>query len=1130
MDFVNQFLASTELNLRNPGAESNCDAIIENLFGGGDVQKDTEEDDFLLFPIRHFSAKPTLEPIDLSASKQVSEAPYDLSSRARKLPTRSENIFTPSVSSFGNLTESKFNKTPQNFKRVPKPQIQTEANSSWTNSNLGNSSKTASMAVSHSLSARCSSASSTSHSSVSVSDNHVSDNAASTSSTSLGANRVSEHSVSSVSVSASHAGESAPSSSSRCDTSQPNARSTSRGSQKFDSVAAIGLRPLPILRRPTVNGAGSDTGGSSVARGSESVRSVQFSASVQSKTVETNESKGRGREVLAASFARPENRLTPSNSRSNGSASRSFSGSGSTPRSATPRRSIGSSGRSSEAEPLSIVALVEGRGYARGEVGMVALFQTSPKMIICQIPDSPMYNRTITQLNVFSPSEIIVPVTVTDGLENNHLTETIRRSFPNVPLNAIPRKFFSDQLGLQYVKKLAMPKCASVHHIISQKYYALAAVSALWRYVEYSQNSYYAPKSLHISFQGAEMSTFIDSQAAIRMELVTSQLGPKGPSLFNILNCCKTLPGERMLRASLLQPTRLVGLIQQRHEAVQELLGKAELFIELRGAISNFGDVGKVLTGCIQIPKSDTSRAVEQRINLVIGIKQALTLLHPLKESIKEAMSPLFRVIYNDLLDTRFEKLLEVLSEIISDDAKITKGSAAMKLQRCFAIKSGVNQVLDISRKAYCEIVEDMSAYVAELANEHNLNLKLTSSAVRGFHIQLIINGKGNKDIELPAEFTQVQRGKNVISFTTDTLMLLDRRSCENLAEINKMSSKILETLLSEIRNDISCLYNLSEAVSLIDLITSFAHIASSRDRYLCPSFEDKVAILQGRHPILEAIGVAMTANDTFLSASASGMIITGPNMGGKTTYLLQVGTLQVMAQIGCFVPAEFAVFKPVDQILIRMGSTNTVEENASTFENEMMESSFILQNATSDSLVLIDELCRSTSREEGAPIAFAILEKLRKTGAFMIVATHEKLLTRLADIYPDINNYHMESEEIRAKDGTLHLRHSHRLVPGVVALTEYGLRLASSLNLPPSVRSEAWMVAGKLANCEKPTSDVSMNCKLNRLKMAFGDRLLLLARQRKSNQITEDAALDQFCRMKQELVAAVNLQATQQK
>ncbi|XP_065567664.1 mutS protein homolog 4-like isoform X3 [Artemia franciscana] len=1067
MDFVNQFLASTELNLRNPGvAESNCDAIIENLFGGGDVQKDTEEDDFLLFPIRHFSAKPTLEPIDLSASKQVSEAPYDLSSRARKLPTRSENIFTPSVSSFGNLTESKFNKTPQNFKRVPKPQIQTEANSSWTNSNLGNSSKTASMAVSHSLSARCSSASSTSHSSVSVSDNHVSDNAASTSSTSLGANRVSEHSVSSVSVSASHAGESAPSSSSRCDTSQPNARSTSRGSQKFDSVAAIGLRPLPILRRPTVNGAGSDTGGSSVARGSESVRSVQFSASVQSKTVETNESK----------------------------------------------------------------ALVEGRGYARGEVGMVALFQTSPKMIICQIPDSPMYNRTITQLNVFSPSEIIVPVTVTDGLENNHLTETIRRSFPNVPLNAIPRKFFSDQLGLQYVKKLAMPKCASVHHIISQKYYALAAVSALWRYVEYSQNSYYAPKSLHISFQGAEMSTFIDSQAAIRMELVTSQLGPKGPSLFNILNCCKTLPGERMLRASLLQPTRLVGLIQQRHEAVQELLGKAELFIELRGAISNFGDVGKVLTGCIQIPKSDTSRAVEQRINLVIGIKQALTLLHPLKESIKEAMSPLFRVIYNDLLDTRFEKLLEVLSEIISDDAKITKGSAAMKLQRCFAIKSGVNQVLDISRKAYCEIVEDMSAYVAELANEHNLNLKLTSSAVRGFHIQLIINGKGNKDIELPAEFTQVQRGKNVISFTTDTLMLLDRRSCENLAEINKMSSKILETLLSEIRNDISCLYNLSEAVSLIDLITSFAHIASSRDRYLCPSFEDKVAILQGRHPILEAIGVAMTANDTFLSASASGMIITGPNMGGKTTYLLQVGTLQVMAQIGCFVPAEFAVFKPVDQILIRMGSTNTVEENASTFENEMMESSFILQNATSDSLVLIDELCRSTSREEGAPIAFAILEKLRKTGAFMIVATHEKLLTRLADIYPDINNYHMESEEIRAKDGTLHLRHSHRLVPGVVALTEYGLRLASSLNLPPSVRSEAWMVAGKLANCEKPTSDVSMNCKLNRLKMAFGDRLLLLARQRKSNQITEDAALDQFCRMKQELVAAVNLQATQQK
>ncbi|GFY01527.1 mutS protein homolog 4 [Trichonephila clavipes] len=261
----------------------------------------------------------------------------------------------------------------------------------------------------------------------------------------------------------------------------------------------------------------------------------------------------------------------------------------------------------------------------------------------------------------------------------------------------------------------------------------------------------------------------------------------------------------------------------------------------------------------------------------------------------------------------------------------------------------------------------------------------------------------------------------------------------ESLNEIYLMSDIIINEVLNEVREHIGCLYNLTEAVSSIDFLLSLAHVCTLSD-HVRPEFSTSLAIKNGRHSVIEKIcGTTFMPNNAFLCEEMNFMILTGANMSGKSTYLKQLAVLQIMAQMGSYVPAEFASFRIADQILTRMGSSSDIEKNYSTFMLQMKEANFVLQHTTEKSLIIMDELGKGTNIEEGCAIAYAICEELLKTKAFVLCSTHFSQLTQLASVYPNVENYHFSVEYILDKTKGCTCNFTHTLTPGPCKEKYYG-------------------------------------------------------------------------------------------
>ncbi|KAH9301213.1 hypothetical protein KI387_012796, partial [Taxus chinensis] len=263
--------------------------------------------------------------------------------------------------------------------------------------------------------------------------------------------------------------------------------------------------------------------------------------------------------------------------------------------------------------------------------------------------------------------------------------------------------------------------------------------------------------------------------------------------------------------------------------------------------------------------------------------------------------------------------------------------------------------------------------------------------------------------------------------------------------------------LIDSIREDILFLILLSESLCLLDMIVnSFAHMISSKpiDFYTRPEFTENgpLAIEAGRHPIIECIRPeGFVANNIFLSEASNMVIVMGPNMSGKSTYLKQVCLLVILAQIGCYVPAHFASFRVVDRLFTRIGTGDNLESNSSTFMTEMKETAFLVQNVSPRSLIVIDELGRATSSSDGLAIAWSCCEYLLSLQAYTIFATHMERLPELASIYPNVKVCHFQ---VDVKENRMDFKFS--LKEGHISVPHYGLLLAGIAGLPNSVVEEA--------------------------------------------------------------------------
>ncbi|XP_021500130.2 mutS protein homolog 4 [Meriones unguiculatus] len=708
--------------------------------------------------------------------------------------------------------------------------------------------------------------------------------------------------------------------------------------------------------------------------------------------------------------------------------------------------------------PSVIVAVVEGRGLARGEIGMASIDLKSPQIMLSQFADNTTYAKVITKLKVLSPLEIIMSNTACVVGNSTKLFTLITENFKNVNFTTVQRKYFNETKGLEYIEQLCTAEFSSVLMEVQSRYYCLAAAAALLKYVEFIQNSVYAPKSLKIYFQGSEQTAMIDLSSAQNLELlVNNQDYRNNHTLFGVLNYTKTAGGSRRLRSNILEPLVDVETINMRLDCVQELLQDEELFFGLQSVIARFLDTEQLLSVLVQIPKQDTVNAAESKITNLIYLKHTLELVDPLKVTLKNCSTPLLRAYYGSLEDNRFALILEKIKTVINDDARYMKGCLNMRTQKCYAVRSNISEFLDIARRTYTEIVDDIAGMISQLAEKYSLPLRTSFSSARGFFIQMTTDCAGLSAEQLPSEFIKIAKVKNSYSFTSADLIKMNERCQESLREIYHMTYMIVCKLLSEIYEYIHCLYKLSDTVSMLDMLLSFAHACTLSD-YVRPEFTDTLAIKQGWHPILEKISAEKpVANNTYITEGSNVLIVTGPNMSGKSTYLKQIALCQIMAQIGSYVPAEYASFRIAEQIFTRISTDDDIETNSSTFMKEMKEVAYILHNANDRSLILIDELGRGTNTEEGIGISYAVCEHLLGIKAFTLFTTHFLELCHIDALYLNVENMHFEVQHVkntsRNKDAILY---TYKLSRGLTEEKNYGLKAAEASSLPPSIVLDA--------------------------------------------------------------------------
>ncbi|GAA5999909.1 hypothetical protein JCM10207_005967 [Rhodosporidiobolus poonsookiae] len=719
------------------------------------------------------------------------------------------------------------------------------------------------------------------------------------------------------------------------------------------------------------------------------------------------------------------------------------------------------------------------------------------------------------------------------------LVRSLKDAFPGVPLVGVLRKYWNEQAGFEFLTQLIVHDAerTGVLTACRSKYYSLSASCALFKYLDTSHSMVFPPKTLKIRYAPLEGTCLIDTESAKNLELVANLLNKNSKQhLLGMLNKCYTPMGTRLLRSNILGPLTDPGVIDTRLDAVEELVNSEERMRAVRKALEPLKslDLDKIVSRLLASTSStrglstssgarglsrsslfpsaafstDPSTRISQKLAYLLSLRSFLTALPSLRSSVENADAMLLRQIERIFEDGRLEEIKAAMERNVNRDiwgvesgqatgkgpgAKPKGGGGGLvgRHARLFAIKAERKRLLDVARETYRENLSDAYELLDSLKDRHALEtLQLVQTASGGFVIQCGVEdweekggqGKGFVDVN--------KKGKRMEMRTLD-LKKRNARILESEQEILLMSDEILDELFDEIRGCIACLYRSAEALAMLDMLAAFADIAG-KNEYVRSEWTETLAIKAGRHPLHEQFRMSdgsFVPNDTYASDAASFQLVFGPNMSGKSTLLRQTALLHVMAQIGSFVPATYASFRPISALLTRLSNDDDIEASLSTFASEMATMSMILAALAAHGgdegdgrtcLVLVDELGRGTSPEEGLGIAHAVAEEIIKSKAFCFFATHFKELAKTLDRYPNVVSLHLETEvDPSQPDSSLTFR--HRLADGVTPLTHYGLELAKLANLPPPVLDKAHLASATLASLAQDGKERTSVTKVSR-------------------------------------------------
>ena len=569
---------------------------------------------------------------------------------------------------------------------------------------------------------------------------------------------------------------------------------------------------------------------------------------------------------------------------------------------------------------------------------------------------------------------------------------------------------------------------------------AAIAAGAVLHYVRTTQKN----EALHIdSLKFEEHSTALElDQVTVRnLELVEPLFAGQDDraTLFHTLDACQTPMGKRLLRATILRPLVDADALEARYEAVAEAYGDLVKREEIRRAFAGLLDLERLLARLsLDSAGARDVRALAASSSRLPGLKKAL-----------DAMQAVRWRALAERLDTLEDVTARIQTTLVEEPP--------LTLVDGGAIAEGVDEELDELRTISKTGKQQIAAIEERERQRTGIgSLKVRYNSVFGYYIEIT---KANMALA-PADYERKQTLVNAERFTTPELKEYERKILSAHERCIEIEKRIFAELRRSVLEAAGRIKRTSAAVAEADLLACFAHLAAGR-RYVRPTISDEQVIeaVAARHPVIEqwmeeTREGRFIPNDIYLNASGDGpslLLITGPNMGGKSTYLRQAAMLVLLAQMGSFVPAESLRFGLVDRIYTRIGASDNVARGRSTFMVEMTETATILNTATSKSLILLDEMGRGTATFDGLSLAWATVEFLHaETHARTLFATHYHELTMLAEKLPRVKNLRVGVKE--GADGIVFL---HNIEPGA-ASKSYGIEVARLAGLPSEVIERA--------------------------------------------------------------------------
>ncbi|GMT17142.1 hypothetical protein PFISCL1PPCAC_8439, partial [Pristionchus fissidentatus] len=713
--------------------------------------------------------------------------------------------------------------------------------------------------------------------------------------------------------------------------------------------------------------------------------------------------------------------------------------------------------------------IIEGRSSSKGKIGLAAIDLTTMDFHLFSFVDSASYASLKTQLQVLEPVEIIVCDSINERHSNAVLHEAMRSACDYATIEAVQRRYFDGARGLEMYRSLRARSDPSLNkkNNFAENDLCLAAFAALVKYIEHIEGFLFASASIRITFHEDDALCVMDAETWENLRVIDRSSGVKGKDLRTIFSIIAsgtlTVAGARLLRASLLQPLADDREIAARADAVEEMLEKPYLLERARSLLACAQSIDCILPVIVKTYREKTVLKAEHRIVQLVHLRQTLQLVERLRQLLPNFTVPIIASKAETLLDDRMDEIRSILDETLNLDVMRMNGkknSMDARNQKIFAIKGGLSTPLDVARKAYEELLRDLHADSRELDEcLPDQNVQLAYSASRQFHY-VWITQEANR-VAVPHNFINIVRNKASLTFSSRHLMRFNDRIEQSVCEIMLESDDVISEAIDSIRPHVEVLYTLIDTLSTLDFLCALVVYATERDT-VRPSFGNSIIIKAGRYPLLDVAGKAVVPNDTYLTPSSRFALITGPNMAGKSTYTRQVGALALLAQIGSFIPAEAASLPIFKRISSRVGQNDTLAENLSSFAQEMTGMAAILGVADEKTLVMVDELARSTSVEEGIGISYAIIEELIERKCFVVFTSHFLDLATLDASYAAVENFHF-APQIRQTPAGEVLDPSHTLYRGSYAGPLYGFEVAELAALPPSMIDRARSLAERL-------------------------------------------------------------------